>query len=78
MADDRVDDSRLYIWLIDCICAPPGGEEEALQRCLGEYQEPFPGAARRLEQVLRIMTTAYAAAELKKKAQTMIDGLDAK
>ena len=78
ISDDTVDDSRLYIWLIDCICAPPGGEEEALKRCLGEYQEPFPGAARRLEQVLRIMTTAYAAAELKKQAQTMIDGLDAR
>ena len=78
VSDDTVDDSRLYMWLIDCIYAPPGGEEEALQRCLGEYQEPFPGAAKRLEQVLSIMTTAYAAAELKKKAQTMIDGLDAK
>lgn len=76
VSDDTVDDSRLYIWLIQCICAPAGGEEEALRRCLEEYQEPFPGAARRLEQVLRIMTTAYAAAELKKKAQAMIDDLD--
>ncbi len=78
VSDDTVDDSRLYIWLIECICAPPGGEAEALRRCLEEYQEPFPGAARRLEQVLRIMTTAYAAAEMKKKAQAMIDGLDAR
>jgi DNA-binding transcriptional MerR regulator len=76
VSDDTVDDGRLYMWLIECICAPPGGEEEALKRCLEEYQEPFPGAARRLEQVLRIMTTAYAAAEMKKKAQAMIDGLD--
>jgi len=76
VSDDTVDDSRLYMWLIDCICAPPGGEEEALRRCLGEYQEPFPGAAKRLEQVLRILTTAYAAAELKTQAQTMIDALD--
>ena len=75
-SDDTVDDSRLYMWLIDCICAPAGGEEQALEDCIREYQEPFPGAARRLEQVLRIMTTAYAAAELKKKAQAMIDGLD--
>ena len=78
VSDDTVDDSRLYIWLIECISAPPGREEEALGRCLAEYQEPFPGARRRLEQVLRIMMTAYAAAELKKKAQAMIDGLDAK
>jgi len=78
VSDDTVDDSRLYVWLIECICSPAGGEEEALKRCIAEYQEPFPGAARRLEQVLRIMTTAYAAAELKKKAQAMIDGLDVK
>jgi hypothetical protein len=71
-----VDDGRLYIWLIECICAPPGGEEEALRRCLEEYTEPFPGAAKRLAEVLRILTTAYAAAELKKKAQAMIDDLD--
>ena len=76
ISDDTVDDSRLYIWLIECICAPPGGEEEALAGCLAEYQEPFPGAAKRLAQVLRIMVTAYAAAELKNRAQAMIDGLD--
>ena len=75
-SDDTVDDSRLYIWLIRCICTPPEAEEEALKQCLAEYQEPFPGAARRLEQVLRIMVTANAAAELKNKAQTLIDGLD--
>ncbi|MBR3554786.1 MAG: DUF1836 domain-containing protein [Oscillospiraceae bacterium] len=75
-SDDTVDDSRLYLWLIRCICAEPGGEEAALRDCLAEYQEPFPGAGRRLEQVLRILITAYAAAELKRKAQGMIDGLD--
>ena len=53
-----------------------GGEEKALEKCLTEYTEPFPGAGKRLEQVLRILTTAYAAAELKKKAQAMIDDLD--
>jgi DNA-binding transcriptional MerR regulator len=75
-SDDTVDDGRLYIWLIECICAPPDGGEEALSKCLREYTEPFPGAGKRLEQVLRILTTAYAAAELKKKAQAMIDDLD--
>lgn len=76
-SDDTVDDARLYIWLIDCICARPGGEEAALRRCLEEYQEPFPGARKRLEQVLRIMVTANASAELKKQAEALIAGLDA-
>jgi len=75
-SDDTVDDSRLYMWLIDCICVPRDEVESAFRRCITEYQEPFPGAARRLEQVLRIMETAYSAAELKNKAQSLIDGLD--
>ena len=77
-SDDTVDDSRLYLWLIRCICAPPGKEEEALRSCLEEYQEPFPGAGRRLEQVLRILVTAYTAAEYRRRAQEMIDALDRK
>ena len=62
--------------LLDCLNAAPGEEEATLQKCLAEYEEPFPGARKRLEQVLRILTTAYAAAELKRKAQAMIDDLD--
>ncbi len=77
-SDDTVDDSRLYLWLLDCLCAAPGEEEATLQRCLAEYEEPFPGARRRLEQVLRILVTASAAAEKQKQAQEMIEGLDRK
>ena len=76
VSDDTVDDSQLYLWLVRCLHAPPGEEEAAFLTCLEEYVEPFPGAGRRLEQVLRILVTAASAASLQALAQTMIDGLD--
>ena len=40
-----------------------------LNEVLTEYQEPIPGAKARVKKVLRIMLTAWAAAQLKQKAQ---------
>ena len=77
-SDDTVDDGRLYLWLLDCLNAAPGEEEATLQKCLAEYEEPFPGARKRLEQVLRILVTASAAAEKQKLALELIEGLDRK
>ena len=76
VSDDTVDDAQLYLWLIRCVHAPPGEEKAALAACLQEYEEPFPGARRRLEQVLEILITATAAASLQARAQAMIGGLD--
>ncbi len=75
-SDDTVDDSQLYLWLVRCLHAPAGEEEKALPACLAEYEEPFPGAGRRLEQVLRILVTAARAAALQEQAQALIDALD--
>ncbi len=75
-SDDTVDDSQLYLWLVRCLHAPAGEEEKALETCLGEYEEPFPGARKRLEQVLRILITAAHAAALQERAQALIDALD--
>ena len=43
---------------------------------LKDYREPFPGAQRRVEQVLEIMLLAYRAAMLKEEAQAYIGRLD--
>ena len=43
VSDDTVDDSRLYIWLIQCICAPAGGEEEIVQVAAPGRFHPSPG-----------------------------------
>ena len=42
---------------------------------LKDYREPFPGAQRRVEQVLEIMLLAYRAALLKEEAQAYIGRL---
>lgn len=75
-SDDTVDDSRLYIWLLDCITVPEEEAEAAVDRCLQAYAEPFPGAGRRLGQVLEILVTAYRASEQKKRAEEQIAALD--
>ena len=66
-----------YFSYRDMRALPPAGEERAaMAACLEEYEEPFPGAGKRLEQVLEILITAAAAAEMQAKARAMIDGLD--
>ncbi len=75
-SDDTVDDTRLYMWLIDCISAPEAQTAAKIRHCLEEYAEPFPGAGQRLGQVLEIMVTAYRAAEQKQRAEELIGALD--
>ena len=47
-----------------------------IKTVLKDYREPFPGAQRRVEQVLEIMLLAYRAAMLKEEAQAYIGRLD--
>lgn len=71
--DDIVDDAKLYMYLLEVIFSDAQPDYDSL---LADYHEPFPGARKRVEQVLRIMVTAYAAAELKEQAAGLIAGLD--
>lgn len=75
-SDDTVDDSQMYLWL-SALTAQTQGEPD-YAACLADYIEPFPGARRRVEQVLHIIVTAYASAELKHRAEAMIAELDEK
>ena len=75
-SDDTVDDAMLYMWFIRCICVREDERERILRSCIEEYEEPFPGAGKRLEAVLRIMITAEEAAERKHRAEGMIAQLD--
>ena len=72
ISDDTVDDSQLYLWLVELT----GDDAPDMQAVLTQYREPFPGAKRRVEQVLEIMVTAYRASVLQHQAQQMISGLD--
>ena len=71
-SDDLVDDSALYMGLV----ALTEDDPPSMDTVLKDYREPFPGARRRVEQVLEIMLLAYRAAMLKEEAQAYIGRLD--
>ena len=74
ISDDLVDDSVLYTALVDLT----GEDPPEIGEVLPDYQEPFPGARRRVEQVLEIMLLSYRAAVLKEQAMGYIGRLDVK
>jgi hypothetical protein len=47
-----------------------------VKEVLRDYVEPVPGARERVEKVLRIMLTAWAASQLRKLAEDMTKELD--
>ncbi|MBQ8769282.1 MAG: DUF1836 domain-containing protein [Oscillospiraceae bacterium] len=76
-SDDLIDDSKLYflfIRLTECHVRThtPFEEDVYLNEVLLSYEEPIPGAKQRVAKVLRIMLTAWAAAQMKHKAQLML------
>ena len=79
-SDDLIDDSVLYFLFVRLACyysseSNAGRREEHLANVLADYEEPMPGARERVEKVLRIMLTAWAAAQLKNRVDTMIKEL---
>ena len=49
--------------------------DDALAEVAAEYHEPVPGAREKLVKVLRIMLTAWVAAQLRVQAENMIANL---
>lgn len=79
-SDDLIDDSQLYFLFVRLAAYhrqmnTTQGREEYLQKILSDYAEPVPGARERVEKVLRIMLTAWAAAQLRQTAEKMINDL---
>lgn len=82
-SDDTIDDAQLYL----LICEVAGRLElthltdrnAIAQLCaeiLHDYREPFAGARRRVETALRVITTAYMAAQLKQEAERLLAHLE--
>jgi hypothetical protein len=67
-SDDSIDDARLYMYMVAMTIE---GEEDCA-KILKDYTEPFEGAKKRVEDILKIMVTAYEASELKRRAEDMI------
>ena len=79
-SDDIIDDSKLYFMFVRLAARmkelyDDADREQLLQQALSDYQEPVPGAKQRVEQVLRIMLTAWLAARMRQEAQNMLSQL---
>lgn len=79
-SDDMIDDSQLYFLFVRLASGfstmqNPAGRDAAINAALAEYKEPVPGAKERVEKVLRVMLTAWAAAMLHDAATKMVGEL---
>lgn len=79
-SDDIIDDAALYFMFVrlaaGCRITHSGeGRDEAIAQVLANYHEPVPGAKDRVNKVLRIMLTAWAADCLNKEAARMVEKL---
>lgn len=80
-SDDSIDDSQLYFAFLRVAAKlrDLATDQAALRReiseSLADYREPAPGAKERVEQVLLIMLTAWASAQLQREAEKLFTGL---
>ena len=81
IADDIIDDAKLYFLFVRLAArAGQWGEPEqweaALEGALADYQEPVPGAKERVAKALRVMMTAWVAAQLRQRAENQLAQLE--
>lgn len=79
-SDDLIDDSELYFLFLRIAAhhrqmEDTQGRDRYIREVLAEYRESIPGARERVEKVLEVMLTAWAAALLRKKAMSMVEAL---
>ena len=67
-SDDLIDDAELYFLFVRLAARTDTG-------AVSHYAEPAPGARDRVENTLKIMLTAYQAAQLRTKAEKMLEDL---
>ena len=80
-SDDLIDDSKLYFLFLQLAAHhrkmnDPAGRDAYIRHILADYQEPVPGARERVEKVLKVMLTAWAAALLRQQAVAMASELN--
>lgn len=80
-ADDIIDDAKLYFLFVRLAARAkqleePGQWECAMEEALADYQEPVPGARKRVENALRVMLTAWIAARMRQEAERQLQLLD--
>lgn len=80
-SDDIIDDSQLYFMFVRLaahyrVMHNESGRETLIAQELKDYAEPVPGAKDRVTRVLRIMLTAWAAAQLRQSAEQMLKEIE--
>jgi DNA-binding transcriptional MerR regulator len=79
--DDVIDDSALYFLFVRLALRAkqldePERLQQALEDFLVDYQEPVPGARKRVENTLRIMLVAWVASKMQSAAESMLKELN--
>lgn len=79
-SDDLIDDSQLYFLFVKLAVyhrqmKNAQGRDAYLDKILSTYEEPVAGAKDRVEKVLQIMLTAWAASQLRQTAENMVKEL---
>ena len=82
-SDDLISDADLYFLFLRlaALARDMDGAEEwnrAISTTLMDYREPSPGSRERVEQVLRIMLTAWIASRMAQQADHMLTELEQK
>ena len=78
-SDDTIRDSELYFIFVQLASSVgqqvqhPDHLDDWIADALEDYPESIPGAKVRIQQVLKIMLTAWAAAQLRAHAESMVD-----
>ncbi len=76
-SDDLIDDSRLYFMFVRTAAAMGQAHsrediDEKIQFVMQEYESPVPDARQRVEKVLRVMLSAWAAAQLHRQTESLV------
>ncbi len=79
-SDDLIDDSKLYFMFVRlAVVSRTLHNQQQVQGAIGEVMESYsshiPGARERVEKVLNVMLTAWAAAQMHELAERMISEL---
>ena len=80
-SDDLIDDTALYFMFLRLAARARniGGKDNwdvAIADILADYREPIPGAKNRIDQVLRIMLTAWIGVQTIRRAELMLAQLE--
>ena len=80
-SDDIIDDSRLYFMFIHLaahyrLMHNESGRDTLIAQELKNYVEPVPGAKERVANVLRIMLTAWASAQMRQTADQLLKEIE--